>query len=428
MRASGPSAQGLAGIDAELARALARQKLFATGLVVLCALIFVAAKAFARRHSASAYVAAFAEAAIIGALADWYAVVALFRHPFGLKLPHSAIIPKNQTRIAENIGSFIARHFLSGSHVGAKVLALDPAANLGSWIAEPHNRRRIAEHAAQLVPDAIAAINNNTMRGAIEHGILVRLAAVDFAKVVSTSLDVITRNNRHHSILEEVLAWLEVRLADSAAVASIRERIRAELPTLFRVFLADVYLLPKLIHASHVLLTQVRFDPTHPVRAEFDRFVREFIDKLRISTEYRGKVGKLQQELLAHAEVREILIEGWDAVGAAVLADVACENGIIRGGIDRFLSDVAERLQRDEELRTRLNRWLADAASIAIERYKDECAAFVAAQVKAWDAQHAVRTIELSLGKDLQYVRINGTLVGGLLGLLIFTAAQLVLP
>jgi uncharacterized membrane-anchored protein YjiN (DUF445 family) len=428
MRAPGADAGALATNEAKLARALTRQKVLATGLVVLCALIYVGAKVFSQRHAASAYVAAFAEAAIIGSLADWYTVVALFRHPFGLKLPHTAIIAKNQTRIAENLGSFIARHFLSGSHVGEKVLALDPAASIGSWIAEPRNRRRIAAHAARLVPDAIVAINNDTMRRAIEHGMLRRLAAVDFTKVICTSLDVITRHNRHHAILEEVLGWLEARLAEPATLAVIRDRIRSELPTLFRFPLTDAYLLQKLIHAGHALLTQVRLDPIHPLRAEFDSFIREFTDKFRISPEHRNKADGLKRELLARADLREMLIEGWDALVASVRADVACENGIIRPGLEVFLSGMAERLQRDEELRMWLNRWLADAARIATERYKDEGASFVAAQVKAWDTLHAVRTIELSLGKDLQYVRINGTLVGGLLGLLIFTTTRLVLP
>jgi uncharacterized membrane-anchored protein YjiN (DUF445 family) len=428
MRGRGADARGLTASDAQLARALTRQKVLATGLVVICALVYVGAKAFAPRYPASGYVAAFAEAAIIGALADWYAVVALFRHPLGLKLPHTAIIPKNQTRIAENLGNFIARHFLSGSHLGEKVHALDLAASTGSWIAEPHNRKRIADHAAQLVPDAIAAIDHDMARDAIERGVLARLAAVDFAMVISTSLEVITRANRHHAILEEVLGWLEARLAEPTALAVIRERIRSELPTLFRFFLADAYLLQRLIHASHALLMQVRFDPIHPLRAEFDRLIRELIDKLRISPEGRHKVERLKQELLARAELREMLIEGWHALVASVREDAACENGIIRPGLEAFLSDVAERLQHDENLRAGLNRWLADGASLATERYKNEAAAFIAAQVKAWDTQHAVRTIELSLGSDLQYVRINGTLVGGLLGLLIFTVTRLVLP
>jgi uncharacterized membrane-anchored protein YjiN (DUF445 family) len=421
-RASPPAAT-----EVTAARALARQKAWATGLVVLCALTYAGAKALEGRQPAIAYVAAFAEAAIIGALADWYAVVALFRHPLGLKLPHTAIIPANQTRIAENIGNFIAMHFLAGPRVGEKVLELDPAASVGRWIAEADNRKQIAAHAARLVPDAIAAIDREMLGGEIERGVLERLAAVDFGKVIGTSLEVITRNHRHHAILDEMLGRIETRLAEPAALDAIRERIRGELPTLFRFFLADAYLVERLIRASHALLRQVRSDPVHPLRTEFDRLIVEFVAKLKYSPEHREKVEGLKQELLARAELREILVEGWDRFVASLRVDIEREDGIIRPGFEAFLSDMAQRLQQDRDLRARLNRWLAEAAASMTERYKHEVASFVAAQVKSWDTQHAVRTIELSLGKDLQYIRINGTLVGGLLGLIIFAATRLAL-
>jgi uncharacterized membrane-anchored protein YjiN (DUF445 family) len=414
--------------DLAAARALARQKALATGLVVLCAMIFVGAKALEARHPAIAYVAAFAEAAIIGALADWYAVTALFRHPLGLKLPHTAIIAANQTRIAEAIGNFIAKHFLAGPRVGEKVLELDPAASAGRWLAAPGNRKAIAAQAARFVPDAIEAIDQEMLRGEIERSVLERLGALDMSEVIGTSLEVITRNRRHHAILDEVLGRIEARLAEPAALNAIRDRIRAELPTLFRFFLADAYLLQRLIGASHSLLTEVRRDPAHPLRAEFDRLIAEFVVKLRSSPEHREKVEALKHELLARAELREILAEGFDRLVASLRADIEREDGLIRPGFETFLSDFAEKLQHDRDLRTRLNRWLAKAAAAMTERYKHEVAAFVATQVKSWNTQHAVRTIELSLGKDLQYIRINGTLVGGLLGLVIFSATRLALP
>jgi uncharacterized membrane-anchored protein YjiN (DUF445 family) len=258
--------------------------------------------------------------------------------------------------------------------------------------------------------------------------VLERLAAVDFGNVIGASLEVITRNQRHHALLDEVLGQIETRLAEPAALAAIRDRIRGELPTLFQFFLADAYLLQRLVRASHALLTEVRIDPSHPLRAEFDRLIVEFIVNLRSSPEHRDKVEALKQELLARAELREILIEGWDRFTASLAADIEREDGIIRPGFATFLGNMAERLQHDAELRARLNRWLADAAATMTERYKHEVAAFVATQVKSWDTQHAVRTIELSLGKDLQYIRINGTLVGGLLGLIIFTVTRLALP
>ncbi len=406
------------------ARALARQKAWATGLVVFCALVYAGTKALEVRHPAIPYVAAFAEAAIIGALADWYAVVALFRHPLGLKLPHTAIIPANQERIAENLGDFIAKHFLAGPRVGERVQELDPAAGAGRWIAEPGNRQRVAAHAARLLPQAIAAIDRDTLRSELERGVLERLAEVDMVQVIGTSLEIVTRNQRHHAILDELLGRIESLLAEPATLGAIRDRIRRELPTLARFFLADAFLVQRLVGVTHALLKDVRRDPAHPLRGEFDRFVAEFVAKIRNSPEYREKVEGLKQELLARAELREILVEGWDRFVGWLRQDVEREQGVIRRGFDAFLIDVAGKLQYDARLRARLNRWLAESASAVTERYKQEVARFVAAQVRSWDTRHAVRTIELSLGKDLQYIRINGTVVGGLIGLVIFTVTH----
>lgn len=426
MSAHQPTASAGAGDDdPEAARALARQKTRATALVALCVLVYAAAKVFEGRHPAIPYVAAFAEAAIIGALADWYAVVALFRHPLGLPLPHTAIIPANQSRIAEAIGNFIARHFLSGERVREKVLELDPAAGAGRWLAVPDNRRQIATEVAWLLPDAIEAIDRDILRGEIERSVLEGLTALDIGQVLGASLEVITRNNRHHAILDEVLARIEAGLAEPSALAAIREHIRAELPTLVRFFQADAYLLQRLVSAGHSLLMEVRWNPVHPLRAEFDRFITEFIDQLRSSTGPGERTEKMKRELLARPEFQEILTEGWDRFLASLRADIERDDGMIRTGFSAFLNDMAKKLQHDADLRSRLNLWLADGIGATTERYKHEVADFVATQVKSWDTRQAVRTLELSIGKDLQYIRINGALVGGLLGLVIFTATNL---
>jgi uncharacterized membrane-anchored protein YjiN (DUF445 family) len=422
---AGAPGASLAGPDPARERALARQKAWATGLVVLCALIYVGATALEGRHSGAAYVAAFAEAAIIGALADWYAVVALFRHPLGLKLPHTAIIPANQARIAENLGDFIARHFLAGARVGEKVVELDAAASAGRWLADERNRDLVAAHAAGLLPEMIAALDREALRGELERGVLARLAAVDLGQVIGTSLEVATRDRRHHAILDELLGRLERLLAEPAALEAIRDRIRGELPTLARFLQADAYLLRRLVGACHAALKEVREDSAHPLRAEFERFVAEFVARLKQSPDDRDKLESLKRELLARAELREVLVEGWERFVAWLEADVRDPRGIVRPGLGAFLGELAHRLRHDAGLRARLNHWLAGHASSITERCKHEVAAFVAGQVKGWDTRHAVRTIELSIGKDLQYIRINGAAVGGLLGLAIFTATRL---
>ena len=304
-------------------RALARQKAWATGLVVLCAIVLVAARLHEARHTALPWVAAFAEAAIIGALADWYAVVALFRHPLGLKLPHTAIIPSNQAKIADELGNFIARNFLAGERVAERILQLDLAGVAGRWLSAPANRER-----------AVAQAEREALRD--ELGILESVGAL---------------------------------LAEPAAQEAIRERIRAELPTLARFFQADAYVLGKLMAAAQALVNEVRDDPAHPLRAEL--------------------------------------------------------RGFVLGRLEDFLVSAAGRLQGDAEFRARLNRWIATRAGALTEAYKFEVAEFVAGQVKSWDGRRAARVIEFAIGKDLQYIRVNGTLVGGLIGLALFGATRL---
>jgi len=415
---------GPVATDPEAARALARQKARATALVALCAVVYAGAKAFEWRHPAIPYVAAFAEASIIGALADWYAVVALFRRPLGLPLPHTAIIPANQTRIAEAIGNFIAAHFLVGTRVREKVLDLDPSASAGRWLAVPDNRQRIAAQLASVVPDAVEAIDSEVLRVEIERSLLDGLAALDVGRITAALLEVATRGDRHHAILDEMLERIESLLADPSALAAIRERIRAELPTLVRFFQADAYLLQRLVRASQELLTEVRSNAAHPLRTEFDRLIAEFVVKLKESSKPGEKADTMKRELLARREVRSILVEAWDRFLAALSADVERHDGIIPKGFSVFLGDMAHKLQYDVDLRARLNTWLAERAAKLTERYKHEVAAFVSAQVKSWDTQHAVKTIELSIGRDLQYIRVNGALVGGLLGLAIFAATR----
>src|SRR5262249_30018430 len=186
---------------------------------------------------------------------------------------------------------------------------LDPAAGAGRWLAQRANRKQIAAQAARLLPDAILAIDRDSLREEVERGLIERLAALDLGQIIGASLEVMTRNQRHHAILDKALRRLEGRLADPAAMAAMRERVRAELPTLFRFFLADAYLLQRLLRASHALLTDIRHDPAHPIRAEFDRLIAEFLSRLKQSPEQRQKVDALKRELLASAELRAIVIE-----------------------------------------------------------------------------------------------------------------------
>ncbi len=306
-----------------------------------------------------------------------------------------------------------------------KVVEIDVAARFGRWIAEDENRRLVANHAARMMPRALEAMDDRATHGALERGLLDRLATFDMARLAGDSLEMLTRDGRHHVILDDVLARIGVLLTDPAAVEALREKVSAELPTLFNLFRADAYVVDKLLHAGQSLITEVRSNPEHPLRAEFDALVADFIAKLKESPEYREKAESFKQELLARAGIGALVAEGWNRFVAWVRKDVAEEHGVVRPGFELFLLQMGGRLGHDAALRDRLNLWVALETENLTERYKSEVAAFVAEQVKAWDTRHMVSTIELAIGKDLQYIRINGTLVGGMLGLLIHALTSL---
>lgn len=414
-----------AATDHEAARTLALHKARATALVAVCALIYIAAKALEARQPLCAYAAAFAEAAIVGALADWYAVVALFRHPLGLPFPHTAIIPANQKRIAQAFGNFITRHFLTAAHVREKIAEFDPAARFGRSLAAPNIRRQLSEQLAHLILDSIGTIDPAELGRELERKLLDGLAAMEVGKLIGGALEVIASTGRHHALLDEVLARLESWLADPSALAAIRERVRHELPTLVRLFRADAYLLERFIRVTLAALADIRRDAAHPIRAEFDQFIADSVERLRAMPLAQHRPDVLARELLGRPEFRQILNDGWERFVLSLRADLDREEGVLRSAFVTLLGNLAQKLQHDQELRSKVNNWFIVRGAALTERHKDEVATFFTAQMQSWDTRRAIAIIERSIGKDLQYIRINGTLVGGLMGLTIFTVTNM---
>lgn len=404
---------------------LARIKLVATGLLGLCVLLFVISRTLQAAHPALAYVAAFSEAAIIGALADWYAVVVLFRHPMGLKLPHTAIIPANHSRIAENLGEFIETHFLAPEPIAEKLNEVDFAGRTAAWLADPDRSHALADGMARLLPRFLDTVESTGLRDWVARNALARLEEFELAPALADALGTLVAGGRHHDLLHEVLAGLRRMLGDEDTVAAIREKIRNELPTLFQLFQADAYLLKKLLASAHALLEEVERDRQHPLRREFDAFVQDFIGRLRTEPAYRAKADAIKRELLARPALREFALDLWQRAKVWAARDAANEGSLMRGHMRSLLSELGKELAADIELRKRLNREVALALGQLIQGHKRAVSRFISEQVKSWDAEELTRLVELNIGTDLQYIRINGTLVGGLLGLSIYTLAVL---
>lgn len=406
-------------------RELRRTKLLASGLLLSVVLLLVIAKLFEGRHPAIPFVVAFAEAATVGGLADWYAVVALFKRPLGLPIPHTAIIPHNQARIGDSLGAFIETHFLDEGPVATKLAEVDFAALASRWLRDPAHSASLAGFVLRLLPRSFAAMDDSGLRSFLARRVVQQIERVEIAPLAAGLLATVTQDGRHQRILDEVLRGVGKLLTNPEALESIRERIREELPTLFNLFRADAYVLNKLVSAAGALIEEVRQRPDHAIRGEFDRFVLGFIERLRDEPVYAERLERLKHDLLARPELRSLADGMWDSLRNFLEQETAAPDSVIHGHLRNLLVDVGRHLETDPRIRADINTGMVMALQTFIQNEKSGIARFISDQVKGWDMDQMMRLIEINIGRDLQYIRFNGTLIGGLAGLALHTAEVL---
>ncbi|MDX8433995.1 DUF445 domain-containing protein [Mesorhizobium abyssinicae] len=407
--------------------ALRRTKFVATAALALCVLVFALAKSFEGTYPWLGFVAAFAEAATIGGLADWYAVVALFRRPLGLPIPHTAIIPENQNRIADNLGRFIEVNFLAPEPVREKLAEVDFSALVADWLADAERAAGLSRFVARLVPQTLAAVEQSGLRGFVTSRMMDEVEKVPLAPLAAELLSALTDDRRHQKLFDEFTRVIGRFLNDEEALSAMREKIREELPSLFNLFRADAYLLKKIVASAGTLLEEVRADPDHPMRAEFDRFARTFIERLRTSKQYARRAEQLKRDFLARPEMKALAGGMWESLRQFIEQDAQAENSLIRAHLANMFVEVGRHLASDARIRADMNQGFVVALSSFVESQKSGVSKFIADQVKRWDLGQLTRLIEMNIGRDLQYIRFNGMVIGGLAGIVLYTAERLFL-
>lgn len=424
------TAIGTQAADADTAAKLAalrRTKLAAAVSLCACLIVFLLAKSFEARFPWLSFVAAFAEAATIGGLADWYAVVALFRRPLGLPIPHTAIIPENQNRIADNLGRFIEVNFLAPGPVREKLKEVDFAALVADWLSEPRRAAGLSRFVGRLVPQTLAALDRSGLRGFVSQRLIEQAEKVPLAPLAAELLSAFTDDRRHQKLFDEFTRVVGRFLADEQALATMRDKIREELPSLFNLFRADAYLLNKIVASAGSLLEEVRADAEHPLRQEFDRFVVKFIDRLRRSKEYARRAEKLKRDFLARPELGDLADDMWASLRAFIEQDAVADDSIMREHLASMFVEVGRHLADDPQIRADMNMGFVVALASFVESQKSGVSSFIAEQVKRWDLVQLTRLIETNIGRDLQYIRFNGMLIGGLAGLVLHALERLLL-
>jgi uncharacterized membrane-anchored protein YjiN (DUF445 family) len=403
--------------DAARAAELRRVKALATLVLAGTLLLFVTAKLLLPLHPAFGFVAAFAEAATIGGLADWYAVVALFKRPLGLPIPHTAIIQSNQHRIADKLGEFIELHFLEAGPVEAKLREIDFASFIADWLRDRKRSADLARFTLRLLPEAVTATETSGLMNFITRRITTQLQGIDLAPLAAGTLRAFVAEGRHQGLLDDILRAVHDSLTQAQTMAMVREKIRGELPTLLKLYRADKYLVNKIVASATAFFQEVRNDPNHPFRGEFDRMVLSLVDRLGSDRAYADRIDGLKRDLLARPELGELARTVWSNARAFIERSASGESHVLQQHLSGMFMKAGEALAADPELRAEINQGFVNVLRSFIADQKSGVSSFISDQVKGWDMGQLISLIELNIGRDLQYIRFNGSLIGGLAGL-----------
>ena len=398
---------------------LRRMKAVAGSLLIVAVVIFI----FTRHNSGFlGFVNSGAEAAMVGGLADWFAVTALFRAPLGLPIPHTAIIPTRKDALGRSLESFVASNFLSAPVVRDKVIRARVAARLGTWLSDPAHATRAATELATATRAAIRVLRDDDVTAVLESAIVRRVAALPWAPPAGRLLGQIVEDGTHHRLVDlavdEAHSWL---LANPDRIISI---VAEQAPAWSPKFL-DEAVAARTYRELLRFVRDVQADPTHQMRKALDSLLARFAEDLRTDDYTIHRVELLKERLLNHPGVREGVVSVWSTARRLLLEAVDDEDGELRQRVVGGIRDLGARLATDEELQAKVDGYLADATSHAAAAYSSEVATVISDTINRWDGAEASRRIELQVGRDLQFIRINGTVVGALAGLAIHTITVL---
>jgi uncharacterized membrane-anchored protein YjiN (DUF445 family) len=389
----------------------------ATGLLVLMLGVFLAAARFETTYPGLAWVRAFAEAAMVGALADWFAVTALFRHPLGLPIPHTAIVPRNKDRIGRNLAEFVERNFLAPGVVREKIAAVDFVGAAARWLGAGERPRKLAERIGDRLPGLLGELEAGEVRRYVQGSVNEWLRGADLARLGGELLAAVTATGRHRPLVDKLVGELAALLAEYEP--SIRAQVREKTAWYWRSVALDVAVSDRIIAAAEAVIAEMARDPDHPWRLKLDSALIALAEDLKTSAEYRQHVEIVKAELVAQPALQDYVGGVWDAVVAALRADLGRRDSLLVAQLERAIAEFAEKMQGDAAARAPLNRWLRGAIVRVAEAQRAEIGRLISDTVARWDASTFTERIESYVGDDLQFVRINGTLIGGLVGIAI---------
>lgn len=415
--------RALSPADQERRRALRVMKGVALGALVAMAIVFAVSFSLQREVEWLQYVRAAAEGGMVGALADWFAVTALFRHPLGLPIPHTAIIPRRKDEIGRQLGEFVETNFLEGDVVRTKLESTPLSARAGAWLAEPAHAERVAAEGATLASSVLTALSDDDVQGLIEDLAREHLLSPDWGPSIGGWLERVVSSGAHHGAVDLALDNIAVWLGNNRDTFQglVSRRLPAWVPSMAARLVDDT-----VYREAVQFVDAVRADPRHQAREAIDGYLGRLADNLQHDPSTMVRLEEAKAAVFDSPRVRQLAADAWNTAKAGLLRSLGDPNSALRRRATAALAEVGERLQRDEVLQKRVDGWVTDAAVFVVGRYRHDIASIITDTVERWDAEETTEKIELMVGRDLQYIRLNGTIVGALAGLVIFTVAHVI--
>jgi uncharacterized membrane-anchored protein YjiN (DUF445 family) len=407
-------------------RILRRNKAIAGGLMIAAAILFI----IARFHKGIGYwewASAFSEAAMIGALADWFAVVALFRHPLGIPIPHTAIIPNKKNTIADSLAEFIRDKFLATESLINKMRELNPAERISTFLSSEKNADSVASGVGRVVVDSLNFIDDSRVRKIIHSAINNRIEKLDLATTAAQILDALRKEDRHQKVLDDVLrrfaTWLAIPESQAKIASAIEKWINNEYPMLSRMIPnREQFMIgagEKIAYRLNIFIQEVNADPSHELRSKFNETLNEFTEKLRHDDALRGKIESFKQEIIANPVLTEYINSLWCDLKNWLQVDLNSQDSKIREKLASTAVGLGRTLSKSKDLKDSINDHLERMVRNYADNLRIGFARHISGTIQQWNDEDFVSEIELSIGSDLQFIRMNGTLVGGLIGLII---------
>ncbi|MCW6532798.1 DUF445 domain-containing protein [Sphingomonas lycopersici] len=397
---------------------LVRMRVVATAMLVVMAATFLVARAVEPLHPGWGFVRAFAEAAMVGGLADWFAVTALFRHPLGLPIPHTAIIPRNKDRIGDQLALFLRDNFLIPHVVARRMRRIDLASAAGRWLSNPTaGGSRLSRGLSRLAVEVLQALDQERLGGMVRGAMVQQVRVLDLSPILGRALAAAISKDRHLPVLDGIVRWAGRVLQANEPI--VRAMVHDRAGSILRWTGLDETLANKIIDGLDKMLADMAEDRNHPLRGKAEEGLIKLADDLQHDAAMIARVEQLKLELLENPAMQDWINGLWEQARAAMLRAARDPEALVAGKLREALDQLGQTLQSDVRLQRTLNRYVRRAAVGTAADYGDSIVRLVSETVRGWDAQTITRRLENAVGKDLQFIRINGTLVGGLVGLAI---------